>query len=118
MAISDAQKSAIEDIINILTGYTQGGRYKRHLISAFLELPTSEDYPDYYDVIKKPRCVIGIRSQLESNGYDNCLDVYEDLDTVFTNAQEYNEEDSSISVDAEKLRVRHIPLKPPVVYVH
>jgi hypothetical protein len=24
MAISDAQKSAIEDIINILTGYTQG----------------------------------------------------------------------------------------------
>jgi chromatin structure-remodeling complex subunit RSC1/2 len=110
MAISDAQKDAIDEVISALENVTQGGRYKRHIISAFLDLPSGENFPDYYDVITNPRCINGVKEELQNNGYQECMDVFKDLETIFLNALQYNEEGSGIQGDAEKLRVRQYAL--------
>jgi chromatin structure-remodeling complex subunit RSC1/2 len=110
MPISDAQKTATGEVIAALANVKQGGRYKRALIMAFMDLPDQDSFPDYYDVIPNPRCINGVKDGLEKGSYKDCLDVHEDLDTIFLNAQHYNEEGSSIYADAEKLRVRCLPI--------
>lgn len=104
MPISPAQKTAIEEVINKLKSVTQGGRYKRSLIDAFLDLPDRESYPDYYGVIPLPRCINTVSQNLAKDEYDNCLATFDDLSLVFLNALYYNEEDSQIAMDAEKLK--------------
>jgi chromatin structure-remodeling complex subunit RSC1/2 len=106
MAISEEQKAAIEDIIASLEKVTQGGRYKRHLIGAFLDLPDGESFPDYYEVITNPRCINGVKEELKTGGYNECMDAFKDLETIFLNALNYNEDTSGIYADAEKFRVR------------
>jgi chromatin structure-remodeling complex subunit RSC1/2 len=105
MPIPSAQKTAIEEVINKLKSVTQGGRYKRSLIDAFLELPDREEYPDYYKVIPEPRCITDIQQKLAQDQYENCLTAFEDLALVFLNALYYNEDDSQIAADADKLKV-------------
>jgi hypothetical protein len=106
MPVPQSQKTAIEEVITALLNVTQGGRYKRRLTDNFLDLPNKDDYPDYYKVIPKPRCISGIQQTLEKDEYDNCLAAFDDLHLVFLNALYYNEDDSQIAVDADKLRVR------------
>ena len=106
MAISPIQKAAIEDIFDALMNITQGGRYKRHLTDAFLELPDKEEWADYYEIIPQPRSINIVRAKLNAENYENCLAAYADLALVFLNALHYNEEGSQIAQDAEKLRVR------------
>lgn len=105
MAISPIQKAAIEEIFDALKNITQGGRYKRHLTDAFLELPDKEEWADYYEIIPQPRSLNIVHAKLQAENYDNCLAAYADLALVFLNALHYNEEGSQIAQDAEKLRV-------------
>jgi chromatin structure-remodeling complex subunit RSC1/2 len=106
MPISTVQKTAIEEVIGKLKTVTQGGRYKRSLIDVFLELPDKEEYPDYYKVIPQPRCLNQIGDKLAKDEYESCLTAFDDLSLVFLNALFYNEDDSQIAMDADKLRVR------------
>ncbi|KAI6028936.1 hypothetical protein EDC04DRAFT_146757 [Pisolithus marmoratus] len=103
MAITPAQKSAIEDIIGILVAATPS-RGKRQLAGMFLELVDRSDWPEYYGVIPEPRCINGVRANVEKNRYKDPLNAYTDLSLVFWNALFYNEPGSQIATDAETLK--------------
>ncbi|KAJ7474258.1 hypothetical protein FB451DRAFT_1398245 [Mycena latifolia] len=103
MAITPAQKKAIEEVLNALTSAT-GSPRKRQLAGMFLELVDRHDWPEYYEVIPEPRCLDNIHTMLEKNRYKDPLDAYTDLSLVFLNALFYNEPDSQIALDAQTLK--------------
>ncbi|KAF8588485.1 hypothetical protein K439DRAFT_1384573 [Ramaria rubella] len=101
MAISAAQKRAIEDIVNTLCTTTKG---RRRICDMFMELPNREAWPEYYKVIPEPRCIDGIKADVDKGKYKDPLIVYDDLVLVFANALHYNESGSQISKDAATLK--------------
>ncbi|EMD41459.1 hypothetical protein CERSUDRAFT_110034 [Gelatoporia subvermispora B] len=103
MPVTAAQKHAIEEVINALTS-TTGSRGKRQLAEMFLELVDREHWPEYYEVIPEPRCINGVKTNLEKNKYKDPLVVYEDLNLVFLNALYYNEDGSQIAKDSATLQ--------------
>ncbi|KAG6333434.1 hypothetical protein ID866_5655 [Astraeus odoratus] len=103
MAITPAQKSAIEEIIDLLVAATPP-RGKRQLAAMFLELVDRNDWPEYYEVIPEPRCINSIRANVEKNRYKDPLVAYTDISLVFWNALFYNEPGSQIATDAETLK--------------
>ena len=86
----------------------------RQLSLIFLKLPNKHDYPDYYEVIKRPIDLEKISSKIRASSYDSVEDCLADVTLVFDNACKYNEPDSQIYKDALALRrlahqtVRHL----------
>ncbi|GJJ09395.1 hypothetical protein Clacol_003617 [Clathrus columnatus] len=101
MTISVAQRRAIEEVTEKLCSVTKG---RRKLCEMFMELPDRETWPEYYKVIPEPRCLEGIRVDVEKGKYKDALAVYEDLLLVFANALHYNEQESQIAKDAVILK--------------
>ncbi|KAI0932780.1 hypothetical protein AcV5_004095 [Taiwanofungus camphoratus] len=103
MPITTTQKNEIEAVIKTLLNATSP-RIKRRLVDMFLELPDKASWPEYYQVIPEPRCINGVKMDLERNKYKDPSDVYTDLSLVFLNALYYNEEGSQIAKDATSLK--------------
>ncbi|BES94930.1 BAH [Nesidiocoris tenuis] len=76
----------------------------RQLSQIFLKLPSKVEYPDYYEVIKKPINLEQISQKLKSSSYDGLDDLCADLVLMFDNACKYNEPDSQIYKDALALQ--------------
>lgn len=55
-----------------------------------------KDYPDYYEVIRKPIDFAKVGHRISTNYYDNVDALISDFITMFDNACRYNEPDSSI----------------------
>ncbi|KAG2147502.1 hypothetical protein DEU56DRAFT_909485 [Suillus clintonianus] len=104
MTISAAQKTAIEEVIEILVATTPA-RGKRQLSQLFMDLVDRTEWPEYYEVIPEPRCINAIKSSVERNRYKDALNAYTDLSLVFWNALFYNEPDSQIATDAQTLKI-------------
>ncbi|EGN94159.1 hypothetical protein SERLA73DRAFT_96993 [Serpula lacrymans var. lacrymans S7.3] len=106
MAITTAQKSAIEDIINIIISATPAppSRGKRRLSAMFMDLVDRTEWPEYYEVIPEPRCINAVQASVEKNRYKDPSHAYTDLSLVFWNAMFYNEPTSQIAMDAEALK--------------
>lgn len=81
----------------------------RQLSTIFMKLPSKTDYPDYYDVIKKPMDLDKIGTKLKNNQYESLDDLLSDLVLVFDNACKYNEPDSQLYKDA--LTLQHVALQ-------
>ncbi|KAG2066762.1 hypothetical protein BDR04DRAFT_1106215 [Suillus decipiens] len=103
MTISAAQKTAIEEVIEIIVATTPA-RGKRQLSQLFMDLVDRSEWPEYYEVIPEPRCINTIKSNVERNRYKDPLNAYTDLSLVFWNALFYNEPDSQIATDAQTLK--------------
>merc|ERR1712142_68312 len=86
----------------------------RQLSLIFLKLPSKHEYPDYYDIIKRPIDLEKISSKIRNNMYETMEDAVADFTLVFDNAAKYNEPDSQIYKDAQTLQrlahqtVRHL----------
>ncbi|KIK70664.1 hypothetical protein GYMLUDRAFT_973634 [Collybiopsis luxurians FD-317 M1] len=76
----------------------------RILSTMFLELPSKKLYPDYYKLIKQPRCLEAIQKQVKRKEYSSSAEFAADVELVFSNAMEYNLEHSPIWEDALILR--------------
>ncbi|KAK0528143.1 hypothetical protein OC835_004759 [Tilletia horrida] len=76
-----------------------------HYIDFFLELPSAEDYPDYYKHIAKPISLheIDIRLKQRDTTYPNPYTFVSDLRLMFSNAKFYNEDGSPVWLAADKL---------------
>lgn len=55
-----------------------------------------QEYPDYYEVIKRPIDLERISQKLRSNGYESLEELSQDLMLMCDNACKYNEPDSQI----------------------
>jgi Transcription factor involved in chromatin remodeling, contains bromodomain len=55
-----------------------------------------QEYPDYYEVIKRPIDLERISQKLKSSQYESLDDMVSDFVLMFDNACKYNEPDSQI----------------------
>ncbi|KAL7285080.1 hypothetical protein ACG7TL_000172 [Trametes sanguinea] len=76
----------------------------RVLASEFMELPSRKQWPMYYQIIKKPQALENIFKKLKRKEYHNPSDFANDVELVFSNALEFNQEHTQIWEDAIKLR--------------
>lgn len=93
----------------------------RVLSNVFMEMPSKKDYPMYYTQIKRPMCIETIfvshtyfdsgvcsrhhQKHLKRKEYQTSLDFANDVELVFSNALEFNQDHSQIWEDAIILRV-------------
>ncbi|GAA5821238.1 hypothetical protein JCM11251_004525 [Rhodosporidiobolus azoricus] len=75
----------------------------RPLWYAFADLPSAEEFPDYYEKIKKPMSFNQIKERLDNLAYVCLLDVKTDLNQIFVNAKRYNAPKSAVFMDAKRL---------------
>ncbi|KRY57311.1 Protein polybromo-1 [Trichinella britovi] len=76
----------------------------RVLSTMFQKLPPKSDYPDYYEVIKKPIDLQKIQSRIMLGQYERLDALVADLALVFDNACKYNDPESQIYKDALMLQ--------------
>ena len=72
----------------------------RQLATIFLKLPSKMEYPDYYEVIKKPIDLDKIGQKVKASHYENLEELLADIARMCDNACRYNEPDSQIYKDA------------------
>ncbi|XP_033822590.1 protein polybromo-1 isoform X1 [Periophthalmus magnuspinnatus] len=70
----------------------------------FLQLPSRKDYPDYYQHISHPICLVHIKNKMKNNEYESVERIDADLTRMFENAKRYNVPHSSIYKRALKLQ--------------
>ncbi|XP_063225163.1 protein polybromo-1 isoform X3 [Bacillus rossius redtenbacheri] len=68
----------------------------RQLSLIFQKLPSKIEYPDYYEVIKRPIDLERISQKLKTSQYETLDDIVSDFVLMFDNACKYNEPDSQI----------------------
>ena len=77
----------------------------RQLSLIFLRLPNAKEFPDYYQVIKKPVDFERIAAKVKGGVYQSMSECMDDFMLMFDNASKYNEPDSQIYKDALTLQV-------------
>ncbi len=88
-----------------LFDYMKEYRHSNHtLIDPFIKLPSKRFYPDYYEEIKKPIALNGIKKKLNTRVYQSVKELVDDFELMFKNAMQYNVEESLIYKDAKRLR--------------
>ncbi|KAF9926963.1 hypothetical protein FBU30_003605 [Linnemannia zychae] len=77
----------------------------RSVSELFLELPSREDYPDYYQIIQTPIAFDVIKNRLAAGEYtEETIDSFaKDLKTMICNAKTYNRDGSMVYRDATYL---------------
>ncbi|KAH8653335.1 hypothetical protein BX600DRAFT_470603 [Xylariales sp. PMI_506] len=74
------------------------------LVLPFERLPDKQATPEYYTSIKNPIALELIKKKARRKKYQNLNDVLQDVELMFENAKEYNEEESQIYKDAVELQ--------------
>lgn len=70
---------------------------------SFLSDTGSQDYPDYYQLIRTPISLAQIRKRSNSGYYKNVIAYRDDWRLMFNNARTYNQEGSWVYIDAEEM---------------
>ncbi|KAH8243896.1 hypothetical protein KR032_011238 [Drosophila birchii] len=84
---------------------------KRQLSLIFTKLPSKNEYPDYYDIIKEPIDMERIAQKLKQAAYESLDELAADFLLMLENACKYNEPDSQIYKDALVLQQLTLQLK-------
>lgn len=86
---------------NILKAIRRVKRGDDLIYEPFEKLPPAAEYPDYYEHIKNPMSIALVKKNLKRKVYEAGLEQFaKDIKTIFSNAQFYNETNSSIYKDA------------------
>jgi len=72
----------------------------RVLSDPFMKLPSRREYPDYYEIIKKPIDIKKILNKIDNGMYSDLDDLDKDFMQLCKNAQFYNEDASLIHEDS------------------
>jgi len=73
------------------------------LCEIFIQLPTSEELPEYHAVIKRPMDIATVERRVVNKHYVEHNDFVKDCELIFTNAQKYNLPESMVWEDAQQL---------------
>ncbi|XP_013402941.2 protein polybromo-1-like [Lingula anatina] len=95
-----AQK--LQQVYDIIANFTDSRG--RVLCPPFMKLPSRLEYPNYYEVIKKPIDMQHIFGKMTNNKYESLEDLVSDFVLMFDNACKFNEPDSLIYKDALTLQ--------------
>lgn len=96
--VDPKMKKQMKKLMNVILKYTDSDG--RLLSEPFMKLPPRKDYPDYYDIIKKPVDITKIMNRIEDAKYSDFGDLERDFMLLCQNAQIYNEEASLIHEDS------------------
>lgn len=69
----------------------------------FLQLPDADEYPDYYEIIKRPLALDAIQQKLDQRAYASLPDIKHDFETICNNAKRYNLRDTPVWLKARDL---------------
>ncbi|KAJ1565979.1 hypothetical protein HK096_005441 [Nowakowskiella sp. JEL0078] len=78
----------------------QEDRAGRRVAELFLTLPSKEDYPDYYLIIKNPIAFDIIQKKIDTRKYNVISDFLEDFELLVQNASTYNKKGSVVVKNA------------------
>eukprot|EP00042_Codosiga_hollandica_P041011 m.361830 g.361830 ORF g.361830 m.361830 type:complete len:538 (+) comp56010_c0_seq19:142-1755(+) len=101
-SLADRMKRVITTVLAVTD--TDEDNQERRVCDLFLSKPSRQDYPDYYEVIKKPVFLDDIQERLRSGEYQSLEQLQTDFFQMVKNAQTYNERDSQIFGDACLIR--------------
>ncbi|KIY45726.1 SNF2-family ATP dependent chromatin remodeling factor snf21 [Fistulina hepatica ATCC 64428] len=101
-AVRDRMKAVFAECYRTVTEVMDDTGRKR--CDLFRDPPSKRDYPDYYQVIKKPIALSTIRKRQNSNHYKTVQMYRDDWKLMFQNAYTYNQEGSWVFVDAQELQ--------------
>ena len=101
--LSQLRQQAMLNALNVLFKATDGSQPPRRVCEMFEQLPDPQQFPDYYQFIKKPIALHEIAEKASQNLYRSWQDFEGDVLLVFANAQTYNMPDSLIAQDAAGL---------------
>ncbi|KAH9387194.1 uncharacterized protein NEMAJ01_2090 [Nematocida major] len=73
-------------------------QYKEEYLVFYRDVPRAE-YPDYYELIARPITASRIARRIRNHYYRTKEALLADIQGIFTNCCEYNEEDSAIAVE-------------------
>ncbi|KAF9432181.1 hypothetical protein BGZ76_011152, partial [Entomortierella beljakovae] len=76
----------------------------REMAELFTELPSKDEYPDYYDEITTPIAINIIQDKIDRGEYATSDSFERDMNRMFENAKQYNAERSGVYLDAEELQ--------------
>jgi len=76
---------------------------KRKLADIFLEKPSPEQFPDYYEIIEKPIGINDILRKCRGKLYSNLQEFRDDWKLMVANAKQFNGEDSWVVEDGKAL---------------
>ncbi|KAI0078855.1 Bromodomain-containing protein [Panus rudis PR-1116 ss-1] len=91
-------KTRLEKLVNLKDA---NGRIRS---AEFMELPNRKKWAIYYKTIKKPQCLENVFKKLKRKEYHTAVDFANDVELVFSNALEFNQEHSQLWDDAIALR--------------
>ncbi|KAG0341831.1 hypothetical protein BG000_007886 [Podila horticola] len=89
----------------------------RDLADIFLALPSKEEYPEYYEVIKSPMSLQLVQGRIKAGHYKNVDDFDREFQLIFENALIFNEDGSRINKDARVL-LKLFNTRKKDVYAH
>lgn len=85
----------------ITSSHSHSGRL---IATEFIELPDRDELPDYYEFTKLPVSLETIEQKLKQNEYPTVSAIEGDFKRMIQNAKDYNDPDSVIYDDAERIR--------------
>lgn len=88
-------KRNMKKIMNVVVNYTENSD-GRTLSEPFMDLPSRREFPDYYEVIKKPLAINKLLQKIDDSKYTDLDELEKDFMQLCKNAQIYNEEASLI----------------------
>eukprot|EP01043_Picozoa_sp_COSAG02_P030492 COSAG02_NODE_1947_length_10299_cov_21.930294_8_plen_1407_part_00 len=81
-----------------------GDGYGRPRAMKFLKNISRKEYPDYYEIIERPRCLDHVRKSIEAKRYKSFDEFEEDMTLIFENNREYFDQESQPFADIEVLQ--------------
>ncbi|XP_077201015.1 SWI/SNF-related matrix-associated actin-dependent regulator of chromatin subfamily A member 2 isoform X3 [Paroedura picta] len=72
----------------------------RQLSEVFIQLPSRKEYPEYYELIRKPVDFKKIKERIRNHKYRSLSDLEKDVNLLCLNAQTFNLEGSQIYEDS------------------
>ncbi|KAF7988055.1 hypothetical protein HCN44_007549 [Aphidius gifuensis] len=97
--VDNKMKKAMKKLIMVVVNYTDSTD-GRLLSQEFMELPPKREFPDYYEIIKKPLTINKLIQKIDGGKYSDFDDLEKDFMQLCKNAQTYNEEASPIHEDS------------------
>ncbi|KAJ1921444.1 hypothetical protein IWQ60_006770 [Tieghemiomyces parasiticus] len=109
---------ALKEILDLLVNEADPEDEERPIAEMFMELPSAEDYPEYYEVIKEPQAFDLIEKKIGAGHYSTFSAFERDCQLIVENAKFFNERGSQIYDDAEALAKLFKKLKTEVLTKH